>query len=122
MMCPEGCHLCCIETEMILTEDDARRLESLGYRREEFAEFRDGFLRLRNVDGRCFFLRDGRCSVYEHRPMGCRAYPVVFDLDGGRCTLDPLCPASHTVSREEFREGCSIVRRVLRDVGIIRKG
>ena len=121
MICPEGCHLCCLETEMILTESDVRRLEALGYRREDFSEFRDGFVRLKNVDGRCYFLRNGRCQVYEHRPQGCRAYPVVFDLDRGTCSLDTFCPATHTVTEAEFREGCSIVRGILRDVGILKQ-
>ncbi len=104
---------------MILTKRDIRRLESLGYNREDFSEFRDGFIRLRNVDGRCFFLKSGRCSVYEYRPLGCRAYPVIFDLSLGECILDELCPARHTVSREEMKEKCELVKRILREIGIL---
>lgn len=104
---------------MILTEEDIRRLESLGYSRGEFSEFRDGFIRLKNVNGRCFFLRDGKCSIYEYRPLGCRAYPVIFDLSLGRCILDELCPAKHTVNRRELEERCGLVKRVLRDIGVL---
>ena len=121
MICPEGCHLCCLETEMILTESDVRRLESLGYRREDFSEFRDGFVRLKNIDGRCYFLRDGKCEVYEHRPMGCRAYPVVFDLKRGECVIDDYCPAGWTVSDEEFDEKCGLVVSALRELGILER-
>ncbi|RLG40132.1 MAG: YkgJ family cysteine cluster protein [Thermoproteota archaeon] len=119
MICLEGCFLCCLDTEMILTEEDIRRLESLGYEREDFSEFRDGFIRLKNVDGRCFFLKDGKCSIYEYRPLGCRAYPVIFDLSSGKCTLDELCPARQTVSEEELEEKCRLVKRVLKDIGIL---
>ncbi len=119
MICPEGCHLCCLETEMILTESDIRRLESLGYRREDFSELRGGFIRLKNVDGKCYFLKNGMCSVYEHRPLGCRAYPVIYDLDAGKCVLDEYCPATHTVSEQEFREKCNLAVKVVGELGLI---
>ena len=32
----------------------------------------------------CTFLKDGKCSVYEHRPMLCRSYPVGRGLRGGK--------------------------------------
>lgn len=114
MRCLPGCHLCCLETEMPLTEDDVIRLASLGYDVEEFAEFRGGALRLRNVGGRCVFLDErGRCRVYESRPTGCRAYPVVIDADTGECLLDDLCPAADTVDPGEFRSWCELARRVV---------
>ena len=31
-----GCYKCCIETEMILTDDDLNRIENLGYDKNEF--------------------------------------------------------------------------------------
>jgi len=40
------CGLCCIETSMILLNEDITRLENLGFKREDFAEFRDGFASL----------------------------------------------------------------------------
>ena len=119
MICPEGCHLCCLETEMILTESDVKRLESLGYDRKEFSEFRDGFLRIKNIDGKCYFLKDGKCSIYEHRPLGCRAYPVIYDLDKGECVLDEYCPAIHTIDEQEFKEKCDLAIKVVRELGII---
>ncbi|MCD6348741.1 MAG: YkgJ family cysteine cluster protein [Candidatus Korarchaeota archaeon] len=119
MICPTGCHLCCLGTEMVLTESDIERLESLVYKREEFSEFRDGFVRLRNIDGRCYFLKDGRCSVYEHRPMGCRSYPVIFNPETMRCELDDLCPAIGTLMEEEFREKCKIVKGISAELGLL---
>ncbi len=75
---------------MPLTEEDIRRIESLGYRREEFS-ISNGIVRLRNVNGKCYFLDDGnRCRIYEHRPEGCRLYPAVFD--GEKVVVDRVCP------------------------------
>jgi len=102
---------------MILTESDIRRIESLGYNREEFSEKRD-FYRLRNVHGRCYFLEGGRCKIYEDRPLGCRAYPVVLNISTNNCELDDLCPAIGTINEEEFREKCLIVLKIIRELGI----
>ncbi len=114
MRCPPGCHLCCLEAEMPLTQTDVLRLISQGYELEVFAEFRGGLLRLRNVGGRCVFLDDrGRCQVYPNRPAGCRAYPVVIDADSGECVLDDLCPAADTVEPEELRAWCRLACEVL---------
>lgn len=118
MRCPNGCHACCLETEMILTESDVRRIESMGYRREDFSEFRDGFIRLRNINGRCYFLHDGRCVIYEARPLGCRAYPVVFNVTTRNCELDDECPAVDTIDYGEILSKCEIVMRIVGELGI----
>jgi len=99
---------------MILTEEDVRRILALGYDLEDFSEYREGYLRLKNVNGRCFFLDErGRCRIYEDRPLGCRAYPVVYDVEGDRCKIDEECPAGDTVDREEFMEKCKLILRAL---------
>jgi len=99
---------------MSLTQVDVLRLVSHGHELEEFAEFRGGLLRLRNVGGRCVFLDDrGRCRVYPIRPNDCRAYPVVVDAGRGECVLDDLCPAVDTVEPGEFAEWCRLAREVV---------
>ena len=98
------CDRCCWGTEMPLTEEDVARLESLGFRREEFSVVKDVVRVLRNVDGHCFFLdpSTGRCRVYEHRPLGCRLYPLVY-VPGVGVDLDPECPASRLLPRSARR-------------------
>lgn len=72
---------------MLLTNADAERLPSEGY------EQVDGYVQLRTQDAPgnpCFFLENGRCSVYDDRPEGCRLYPAVTDgetvfLDAEHC-------------------------------------
>ena len=115
---PSGrfCALCCYNTEMPLTEDDMRRLEALGYRREEFAvKGPDGVWRLRNVDGHCFFLdpRTGACKVYPYRPQGCRLYPLVYDPDSDAVIVDPECPMAHTVDPEEAARLAPYVKKLV---------
>ncbi len=92
------CHACCLNTEMMLTNDDVERIELLGFR--DFYEVRDGFLIMKNINGRCFFLcEDGRCRIYRDRPEGCRTYPFVFDMSTGKVVRDVDCPYS-----SEFEE------------------
>lgn len=53
---------------------------------------------MRHRDGRelpsmsypCVFLANGRCSVYEDRPLICRMYPVQFNEEG--LAIDSSCP------------------------------
>lgn len=30
-------------------------------------------------DGRCVFLKDGECSIYDHRPLVCKCYPFSIE-------------------------------------------
>jgi len=88
-----GCDLCCHATEMPLSAKDIGRIRGLGFDERHFVDEKDGWLQLQNTgEGRCFFLHDGLCSIYPHRPQGCTLYPLVFDLDAGRAVLDPECP------------------------------
>jgi len=89
-----ACSKCCYETEMPLTEEDIARIERLGHRREEFSALDDELVpQLRNDEGHCVFLgATGQCTIYEHRPAGCRLYPLVWDRDTADVTLDDFCP------------------------------
>jgi Fe-S-cluster containining protein len=84
-------------TRMTLTEADAARLEAAGSRDFYFVND-DHDLQLVNVDGHCIFLVDGRCSVHDDRPEGCRLYPLILDLSVDRVVLDAFCPWA-----EDFR-------------------
>jgi Fe-S-cluster containining protein len=85
------CHICCLDTRMTLTEADAARLEAAGY--EDFYFVNDDHdLQLLNVDRHCIFLVEGRCSVHDDRPEGCRLYPLILDLSVDRVVLDAVCP------------------------------
>jgi dCTP deaminase len=99
----EGCHECCVDTGMPLTEEDVDRLAGLDHRRDAFSRVgEDGFTFLNNVDGRCYFLDPaGKCSEYQSRPEGCRLYPLILSEEMSDFLLDPLCPHRDGVSANE---------------------
>jgi Fe-S-cluster containining protein len=101
---------------MTLTREDAERIDALGYRREDYlVRAEDGFCELRNVDGFCFFYdsRTKLCRIYEHRPEGCRYYPIIYHARKRKCMTDGDCPSRETVSREEIRKVCHRVRKLI---------
>lgn len=91
--CPyaDDCFMCCLETEMFLSNIDVSRIEKLGFSVEDFLEEKEGFLILKNIDKKCFFLKDKLCSIYENRPQGCRFYPLIYDFEQERVIIDKLC-------------------------------
>ena len=102
---------------MILTPSDIERIRKLGYRINEFAFFDGKYWRLKNVDGRCFFLNsNGLCSIYENRPLGCRAYPIIF-VDN-KCVPDfEICPYAVYISDDEIYKGCVILKEIFEELG-----
>ncbi len=84
---------------MILSSEDAQTIMDCGYDKNDFSFVdEEGFIRLKNVDGVCFFLRDNKCIIYSSRPQGCKFYPIIFDLDKNRAIVDPDCPLAESIS------------------------
>lgn len=80
--CRNGCSACCYQS-VHLTEAEARVMaKELGLRLAEpkYSGEPDG----RYQGEPCVFLLDGRCGIYESRPMACR---LLFNMD----TDDLLC-------------------------------
>lgn len=100
---------------MELLPEDIERIEGLGYRFDEFAVIDGDVVRLRNVDGHCFFYDPKRavCKIYEHRPIGCRLYPLVYD--GREVYVDKTCPTWNTVPRREIDRLAPYVAKFVRD-------
>lgn len=120
----ERCGRCCKGTRMELSEEDVRRLISLGHGRDEFcSQGEDGVLRLRNIGGRCFFLSEDErsCTIYEARPLGCDIYPVNCDQEG-RIFVDGFCRASGTVTKGELNKKGMALRRHLRTIDAEARG
>lgn len=104
---------------MPLTNADIARIESLGHRRADFMQLDDESVPvLLNRDGHCVFLgNDGRCGIYEHRPAGCRLYPLVWDRDLGKVIRDDLiCPYTKEFPVDAKREA-----ELLRTLGILER-
>jgi len=103
---------------MELLRKDIKRLEALGYQREEFVVTgEDGGPRLKNVDGWCYFysVAEKSCRVYRRRPLGCHIYPVIYVADE-RIMVDQLCPMKQTISKEELRAKEKILGRLLDEI------
>lgn len=95
---------------MTLTDDDCGRLGAAGF--AGFARLTStGDHELVNRAGACVFLEDGRCTVYAMRPVGCRTYPLVLDLDVDRVVLDESCPYRFEFAIDDRRE--RVLRRAV---------
>jgi len=111
---------------MMLSEDDIERLESLGYSRQEFTVEKRGFIFLRNINGHCFFLNPAtmKCKVYDYRPTGCKFYPIIYSIRGGKCVVDEDCPMSHAVTKEDIEKNRkkieNFVRKLIREAELRR--
>ncbi len=106
-----GCYKCCKDTEMQLSRRDIKRIEKLGYSRDEFSVEKDGVRILKNVKGRCYFLKNGKCLIYEHRPLGCRLYPIVYDVEKKTATVDDFCPIAKEIPISKIKRAERILFR-----------
>ena len=86
------CIRCCRHTNMVLTSEDIAAITRLGYEPTYFVEEHNGWLQLKNAQDRCVFHTGERCSIYDHRPAGCRLYPIVYETNSRRAILDADCP------------------------------
>ena len=103
---------------MELCRADIVRLERRGHRAKDFFTVEeDGILRLRNVDGFCYFFdrKRRRCREYASRPLGCVIYPVNLTEDG-KIMVDELCPEWRTVPSAEVAEKGRRLRRLLNTI------
>jgi len=92
-----SCGLCCLHTEMELSESDLLRIEQNNpykWQRTEFAIHQDQMWRLKNEKDHCVFFDPSQkmCLIYSHRPTGCQFYPMIYDPEANRCVLDEECP------------------------------
>jgi Fe-S-cluster containining protein len=92
------CFLCCRETNMLLTNQDVERIQQVGFDTRFFMMQKNGWLQLKNNNGRCVFHNGEHCTIYEHRPEGCILYPVVYDKDRNCAIRDQECPQRTTFS------------------------
>lgn len=88
---------------MPLLDSEVERLRGLGH--SDFTHADDeGYIRLRNIDGRCVFHDGLRCTIYDNRPLGCRSYPVVYSLEDKKAVHDSDCPHTDSFPISEKNE------------------
>jgi uncharacterized protein len=98
------CLQCCIKTNMILSYRDVESIQKLGYARRFFVIEHEGWLQLRNHQGRCVFHNGIHCTIYNQRPEGCSLYPVVYNKDDKSVILDDECPQKHCFVLSKAKE------------------
>jgi uncharacterized protein len=98
------CYQCCKETNMLLSYQDIETIEKKGYEKSFFVKEHDGWLELKNANGRCVFHNGDKCTLYENRPQGCRLYPVVYETDSKSAIIDSECPQKQYFPRSKSKE------------------
>jgi Fe-S-cluster containining protein len=109
------CGICCTETEMLLSNQDIKRLEKKGFHKKFFVKTdKTGYAQLKNLNGYCVFydVKSQRCKVYADRPSGCQVYPVILDEAIG-IIVDDICPEKDSISNEEKAEKGKAVIKLL---------
>jgi Fe-S-cluster containining protein len=82
--CKAGCSACCRIIPVEISDLEARHLAAAtGRKMRELPPGRH--TQLSHVDRHCPFLKDDRCTVYEHRPYNCRSLAAV-DRDALACS------------------------------------
>jgi len=115
------CGKCCYNTEMILFKEDIERITKLGYPRDFFTMRQGNINVLRNINGHCVFLdpETNRCKIYRHRPIGCRLYPLVYDIDRDIVIIDAECPKTKELSEKHIKIYEPLIRYLLKREGLI---
>ncbi len=116
------CGLCCGNTpnktrHILLLEREADEIsEQTGLPIEEFAAESSNstpymYEMRKPYDGKCFFLKDNRCSIYDARPLICRFYPFELRYNKDKnthvfnYTLEcPVINKGKTVTKKDFDE------------------
>ncbi|MHA1681315.1 MAG: YkgJ family cysteine cluster protein [Promethearchaeota archaeon] len=119
----KNCSKCCAPTEMPLSQGDIDRITLLGYSLDDFSIIDDesGTRILRNRKGKCYFLEGDekpfRCIIYPYHPRGCKFFPLIYNAEKGKCTLDKeYCPHWREFEwKLESKGECEEVAAFLRD-------
>ena len=97
----EDCGKCCLETEMLLSQQDIDLIikshpKKINEQDFAFKNENDNF-QIKNIENHCIFLNSStkKCEIYHYRPQGCRFYPLIYDFQKKDCTFDKDCPRIH---------------------------
>ena len=83
----QGSGNCCVSRGsygfVYLSHNDLKRFAkyfkvSINKFKEKYCQITDGFIHLienNELEGKCFFLKNKKCTVYKNRPSQCRTWP-----------------------------------------------
>jgi Fe-S-cluster containining protein len=117
----ENCGKCCLETEMILSQQDIKIIISNlpNIKRQDFTfkNINEQY-QLKNIEGHCFFFDfpNRECKIYKLRPQGCRFYPLIYDFNKKDCRLDDDCPRNNLFYNDNktLRRSCQNLKSFLK--------
>ena len=89
------CGLCCGDTQqktrhILLLESEAKQIASqtslpmADFSTEIKDKFPYRYELKKSSKGKCFFLKENRCTIYEFRPLICMFYPFQLTFDSGK--------------------------------------
>lgn len=94
-----GSH-CCKFGGAVATRSEVSAIIEMGYPNHFTAVSEDVFITDWGDDMTCPYLSDGKCEIYEVRPLRCRAFPI-FQTGSGQVFLSQ-CPIASLLSEEEI--------------------
>ncbi len=114
-----NCSQCCHDREVILTHEDIDRLLTMGHYEQTFARISKWGYNLKElifVDGKCVFLENGQCSVYQNRPTACKVFPLTSNGNSG--VIDPSCPHASGFKTDKvfLSEANTGLKRIIKDI------
>ena len=99
---------------MPLSKKDLEQIRRLGFNYDYFVVNKDGWLQLKNYNGKCVFNDGKQCLIYKDRPEGCRSYPIIYDDDEDCVILDKNCQHrdDFKVSKTDIVTLMSLIRKL----------
>lgn len=89
---------CCTRFHIPVTDFDIERIEKHGYELDQIVDQASPFIKLPKTEngsieknyrikrqpysGACTFLEQGKCSIHEFKPFGCRIFPFQLKFEG----------------------------------------
>lgn len=119
----ENCGKCCLETEMILSQQDVDLiLNNISNKSStDYFIFKksNGYYQLKNIEGHCVFLdlNSMSCNIYKYRPQGCRFYPLIYDFQNKECVFDKDCPRIYLFyqDNQDLKKTCRNLKLFLKN-------
>ncbi len=101
---------CCTLGGVVATQNEVDAIIKLGYPNHFIQLSKDVYGIEWGKDGSCVYLKDGTCSIYSVRPLGCRVFPVVqtrnHEIILIKCSL-----ASHLSNDEVLKRKKTLIER-----------
>ena len=102
IVCKRGCNYCCYENVAVTLAEAELIQKATGIKR---ADLKTKFKAYKVTNAkRCSFLKDGECSIYDDRPLACRAFHS-YDSAG-------LCAERHVTHKVSTIDSNQAIQRI----------